>query len=204
MENTSLTIHVIIGSTRQNRFSEKAARYIYDELRKKEKVHAELIDLRDWPLPFYDEPISPASNKGNYSSDLGKKWAAKVGEADGYIMVTPEYNHGYSAVLKNALDWVFPEWNGKPVGFVSYGNAGGARAIEQLRQVVIELHMVPIRTAIHIPTEVYLAVRNEAVPVNPELFKPLREGMRGDLVEAFFNDLMNWAKRLKVANDLSE
>lgn len=198
MEKNSLTIHVIIGSTRQHRFSEKPARYILDELKKKEDVQAELIDLRDWPLPFYDEPISPAINKGNYSTELGKKWADKVGEADGYIMVTPEYNHGYSAVLKNALDWVFPEWNGKPVGFVSYGNAGGARAIEQLRQVVIELQMVPIRNAIHLPVEVYLAVRSENAPVNPEFFKPLREGMRGDRVEAFFNELINSAKTLKA------
>jgi NAD(P)H-dependent FMN reductase len=195
----SLTLYVIIGSTRQHRFSEKAARYVFDELKKKEDVQAELIDLRDWPLPFYDEPIAPAMNKGNYSNELGKKWAAKIGEADGYIMVAPEYNHGYSAVLKNALDWVFPEWNGKPVGFVSYGNAGGARAVEQLRQVVIELQMVPIRSAIHIPAEVYLAVRNENVPANPELFKPLREGMRGDRVESFFNELINLAATLKAA-----
>ena len=198
MGKNSLTIHIIIGSTRQNRFCEKPARYILDELRKREGVRAELIDLRDWPLPFYDEPISPAMNKGKYSNELGKKWAAKVGEADGYIMATPEYNHGYSAVFKNALDWVFPEWNGKPVGFVSYGNAGGARAIEQLRQVVIELQMVPISSAIHIPTEVYLAVRNENVPVKPEFFKPLREGMRGDRVETFFNELINLAKTLKA------
>jgi NAD(P)H-dependent FMN reductase len=204
MEKTPLTMHVIIGSTRQNRFSEKPARYIFDELKKKENIQVELIDLRDWPLPFYDEVVSPAVNKGNYSNELGKKWAVKVGEADGYIMVTPEYNHGYSAVLKNALDWVFPEWNGKPVGFVSYGNVGGARAIEQLRQVVIELEMVPIRSAIHIPTEVYLAVRNEKAPVNPELFKPLREGMRGDRVETFFNELINCAKTLKAANDSSD
>jgi Predicted flavoprotein len=77
------TIQVIVGSTRQNRFSEKPARYIFDELKKKVDIRAELIDLRDWPLPFYDEPISPASNKGNYSNDLGKKWAAKISEADG-------------------------------------------------------------------------------------------------------------------------
>jgi NAD(P)H-dependent FMN reductase len=121
--------------------------------------------------------MSPGMLKGNYSNALAKKWAAKIGEADGYIMLTPEYNHGYTAVLKNALDWVFAEWHGKPVGFVSYGNAGGARSIEQLRHVVIELYMHPIRNAIHIPVEVYLAVMNEKVPVNPELFKPLREGM---------------------------
>ena len=113
-------------------------------------------------------------------------------------MATPEYNHGYAAVLKNALDWVFPEWNGKPVGFVSYGNAGGARAIEQLRQVVIELQMVPIRSAIHIPVEVYLAARNENVPVKPEIFKPLREGTRGDRVETFFKELIDLAKTLKT------
>ena len=107
MENSSPVIHVIIGSTRPNRFSEKAARYIFDELKKKETIRVELIDLRDWPLPFYDEPISPSVNKGNYSNPLGKKWAEKVGEADGYIIVSPEYNHGYTAVLKNALDWVF-------------------------------------------------------------------------------------------------
>jgi NAD(P)H-dependent FMN reductase len=198
MEQPSPTIHVIIGSTRQNRFSEKPARYLFDELSKREGIRSELVDLRDWPLPFYDEPISPASNKGSYSHELGKKWAAKVGEADGYIIVTPEYNHGYPAVLKNALDWVFPEWNNKPVGFVSYGNVGGARAIEQLRQVVIELHMVPMRNAIHIPVEVYLAVMKEKAPVNPELFKPLREGMRGDRVEMFFKELIRLVHTLRT------
>jgi len=192
-------IQVFIGSTRQNRFSEKPAHYIFDELKKREGVEVELVDLRDWPLPFYDEPISPAANKGNYVNELGKKWAAKVGEADGYVMVTPEYNHGYSAVLKNAIDWVFPEWRNKPVGFVGYGNAGGARAIEQLRQVVIELQMVPIRNAIHVPPEVYFPVMKEKVPVNPDFFKPLREGMRGDRVATFFNELITMANTLKAA-----
>jgi len=199
METTAPKIQVIIGSTRQKRFSEKPARYIFDELSKRPDVVCELVDLRDWPLPFYDEPVSPASNKGNYANELGRKWAAKVGEADGYIMVTPEYNHGYPAVLKNAIDWVFPEWNGKPVGFIGFGNVGGARAIEQLRQVVIELQMLPIRNAIHIPVEVYLAAMKENVPVNPELFKPLREGMRGDRVETFFNELITLARTLKGA-----
>ena len=154
MELTSLKIHVIIGSTRQNRFSDKPAHYILDELNKEIGVQAELIDLRDWPLPFYNESGAPLMLKGNYTNELAKKWAAKVGEADGYIMVTPEYNHGYTAVLKNAIDWVYAEWTKKPIGFVGYGNAGGARAIEQLRQVVVELQMYPIKNAIHIPLEV--------------------------------------------------
>jgi len=192
-----LRIQIIIGSTRQNRFSEKPAYYILDELKKKEGVEAELVDLRDWPLPFYDEPASPASNKGNYVNELGRKWAAKIGEADGYIIVTPEYNHGYSAVLKNAIDWVFHEWKNKPVGFVGYGNTGGARAIEQLRQVVIELQMLPIRNAIHIPGEIYLALMHEKAPVNHEFFKPLREGRRGDRVGLFFDELISLATRMK-------
>jgi NAD(P)H-dependent FMN reductase len=197
MASPSLKIQIILGSTRQNRFSEKPARYIASELKKRDDVQVELIDLKDWPLPFFDEPVSPAGNQGKYANELGKKWAAKVGEADAYIFVTPEYNHGYPAVLKNALDWVFPEWNHKPVGFVGYGNAGGARAIEQLRQVVIELQMLPIRNAIHIPLEVYLAVMNEKLPVNPELFRPLRKGTRGDRLETFFSELIELAKTLQ-------
>ena len=198
MEKT-LNLHVIIGSTRQNRFSEKPAHYVFDELQKQEGIEAELVDLRDWPLPFFDEPVSPSANKGNYSNELAKKWAAKVGEADGFIIVTPEYNHGYPAVLKNALDWVFPEWKGKPVGFVSYGNAGGARSVEQLRQVVIELYMHPIRNAIHLPSEIYRAVLNETVPVNPELFKPLRESPAGDRLQTLFDELIGLAQSLKAA-----
>ena len=148
-------IQVIIGSTRQGRFGDKPAKWIFGKLKEKEGVSAELIDLRDWPLPFFDEPVSPGMmemQKADYVSELGKRWAKKVGEADGYLIVTPEYNHGYSAVLKNALDYVYKEWNKKPVAFMSYGGiSGGTRAVQQLRQVVIELQMVPIRAGVHVP-----------------------------------------------------
>ncbi len=197
MAEPTTKIAVIIGSTREGRFSEKPAHYIAGELKKRGGVGVELIDLRDWPLPFFDQALSPLAAKGNYDNQLAKDWAAKIGQFDGYIIVTPEYNHGYAAVLKNALDWLFAEWNHKPVGFVGYGNAGGARAIEQLRQVVIELQMVPIRSAIHIPTEIYMAVMGRSLPVEPELFKPLREGRRGDIVETFFNELTGLAVALK-------
>lgn len=196
MEKT-LKIHVIIGSTRQNRFSEKPAQYIFDELKKNEDVEAELIDLRDWPLPFFDEAQSPSASKGNYTNELGKKWAAKVGEANAFIIVTPEYNHGYPAVLKNAIDWVFYEWQNKPVGFVSYGTVSGARAVEQLRQVVIELSMHPIRNAIHIPSDIFRAAREADAPALQELFKPMREGPAGDRLETFFNELITLGKKLK-------
>ncbi len=143
-------IAVILGSTRQNRFGDKPAQWIFSKLSQNTEIDAELIDLRNYPLPFFDEPISPAMNEGKYNLDAAKKWADKVGQADGYIMVTPEYNHGYPAVLKNALDYVYKEWNKKPVGFVSYGGVGGARVVEQLREVTIELQMIPVRTAVHI------------------------------------------------------
>jgi NAD(P)H-dependent FMN reductase len=199
--NEKLKIQIIIGSTRQNRFSEKPAHYLFEELNKREDVEVELLDLRDWPLPFFDEPIPPSGNKGNYVNPLGKQWANKIGESDGYIMVTPEYNHGYSAVLKNAIDWVGPEWHKKPVGFVSYGSALGARAIEQLRQVVIELRMVPLFSSIHIPTEVLMAVRAEKPPIDPAHFQPLREGRAGDRVERFFNELIEYAGMLKTVRN---
>lgn len=198
-----LKIQVIIGTTRQNRFSEKAAHWIYEEAKKKEDIDIELVDLRDYPLPFFNEPVSPSMleiMKHKYTNAVVKKWANKVAEADGYIIVTGEYNHGYPAVLKNALDYVFKQWNKKAVGFVSYGSAGGARTVEQLRQVVIELQMVPIRNAIHIPIEVYMAVMNEKAPVNPELFKPLRVGYI-DRVEVFLNDLVWNTQTLKSARE---
>ncbi len=196
-----LKIQVIIGTTRQNRFSEKAAHWIFEEARKKEGIEVELIDLRDYPLPFFDEPVGPSMFEimnYEYTNKIAKKWINKITEADGYIIVTGEYNHGYPAVLKNALDYAFKEWNKKAVGFVSYGSAGGARSVEQLRQVVIELQMVPIRNAIHMPAQVYMAVMNEKVPVNPELFKSLKED-RMDRVEIFLNDLIWTTQALKSA-----
>jgi len=197
MQAQPLNIFVILGSTRTNRFSEKPGAYIFDELKKREGVRAELIDLRDWPLPFYDEAESPSYLKGRYTNELAKKWAAKIAEADGFIIILPEYNHGYPAVLKNALDWVYSEWNNKPVAFVGYGSALGARSMEQMRQVAVELQMVPVRNAIHIPSAVYMAVMKENAPVSPELFKPLREPT--DRVGGLFDQLLWFARVLKAA-----
>ena len=170
------------------------------EAKKKAGVMIEILDLRDYPMPFFNEPVSPAMGDGKYLNEIVKKWSEKINDGDAFIIVTPEYNHGYPAVLKNALDSIFPEWNKKAVGFVSYGNAGGARSVEQLRQVVIELQMVPIRSAIHILVDVYIAVMNEKVPVDPDMFnKPLRD--RRDRVEEFLNELISMAKALKVARE---
>lgn len=195
----TLKIKIIIGSTRQNRFSEKPAQWIFEEAKKLEGVEAELLDLRDYPMPFFDDPMSPSMAKGQYSNEVVKKWAAKINDGDAFIIVTPEYNHGYSAVLKNALDVIYPEWNRKSVGFVSYGSALGSRAVEQLRQVAVELQMTPIRNAIHIPVDIFFAAMMGKGPTGPEMFQPIREGMMGDRVQIFFDDLLWWARALKVA-----
>jgi len=147
-----MTISVIIGSTRQNRFSEKPAQWILQELRKREAIEAPLLDLRDFPMPFFDAPLPPAMpGRPPYEHDVVKKWTGQIAASDGFVFVTPEYNYGPSAVLKNAIDWVYPEWNRKAAAFVSYGSAMGSRAVQQLRETAIEIQMAPIRSSVHIP-----------------------------------------------------
>ncbi|MEK7478660.1 MAG: NAD(P)H-dependent oxidoreductase [Patescibacteria group bacterium] len=200
--NTPIKIKIILGSTRQNRFSEKPAQWIFEEAKKLEGVVAELLDLRDYPMPFFDSPMSPSMAKGQYSNEVIKKWAEKINDGDAFIIVAPEYNHGYTAVLKNALDVIYTEWNRKPVGFVSYGSAVGARSVEQLRQVAVELQMAPIRNAIHISVDIFFAAMMGEGPTGSEMFEPIRKGLMGDPVERFFNDLLWWARTLKAAREI--
>jgi NAD(P)H-dependent FMN reductase len=145
-------ISVIVGSTREGRFSEKPAKWILQHLKKREGVDARLLDLRDFPMPFFDQQATPATpGRPPYKQEVVKRWTTAIGESDAFVFVTPEYNYGTSAVLKNAIDWVYPEWNRKPVAFVSYGSAGGARAVQQLRETAIEVQLAPIRSSVHIP-----------------------------------------------------
>jgi NAD(P)H-dependent FMN reductase len=119
-------ISVIVGSTRQGRFSEKPAQWILGHLKKRDDVEARLLDLRDFPMPFFDQPVPPAMpGRLPYENEVVQKWTAEIAQADGFVFVTPEYNFGPSAVLKNAIDWVYPEWNRKAAAFVSYGGAAG-------------------------------------------------------------------------------
>ena len=156
-----LKIKVIVGSTRANRFSEKPAQWIFDEARTRADLDVELLDLRDYALPFFEEAMPPGMAKDGYTNPVVVRWRDKVGEADGFIICTPEYNHGYPAVLKNALDYVYFAWSRKAVAFVSWGGAGGTRAVEQLRLVAIELDMAPIRFAVHIPNPWFIKDVNE-------------------------------------------
>jgi NAD(P)H-dependent FMN reductase len=145
--------------------------------------------------------MSPLMAKGKYENEVVQKWADKIKEGDAFIIVTPEYNHGYPAVLKNAMDVIYPEWNRKPVGFVSYGGAMGARSVEQLRQVAIELQMAPIRNAIHIPVDIFLAAMMGKGPQGPEMFEPIRKSPGGDKLQIFFDDLLWWARVLKQGRE---
>jgi len=136
-------IGIILGSTRPNRNGEQVARWVFDVASQRDDAEFELVDLRDYPLPHLDEAL-PASF-GQYQNEHTRRWADKIASFDGFVMVTPEYNHGTSGVLKNAIDYLYAEWNNKAVGFVSYGAVGGARAAEHLRLVAAELQMADVR-----------------------------------------------------------
>lgn len=151
-----MKLMIIFASTRQGRQGEIVANWVRHGAENDSRFELDWVDLRDVKLPFFDEPVDPFGMKDagvDYTNPEGKAWAESVGKAEAIIIVTPEYNHGYPAVLKNALDWVGPEWVDKPVGFISYGlTAGGARSVEQLRQVVATLGLIQLPRAIHFPS----------------------------------------------------
>lgn len=145
-------LSVIVGSTREGRFSEKPARWVMDRLGNRAGVEARLLDLRDYPMPFFDQAVPPATpGRAPYPDAHVQRWTEAIGASDGFIFVTSEYNYGPPAVLKNAIDWVYPEWNRKAVAFTSWGSANGARAVQQLREVAIELQLHPVRSSLHLP-----------------------------------------------------
>src|SRR5690242_10010169 len=138
-----IRIGVILGSTRPTRNGEAVARWVMDSVSRRDDAEFELIDLKDYPLPHLDEPLPPSL--GQYSRPHTLEWADTIGSMDGFVFVTPEYNHGTSGVLKNAIDYLYAEWNNKAAGFVSYGTVGGARAVEHLRLVMGELQVADVR-----------------------------------------------------------
>jgi NAD(P)H-dependent FMN reductase len=141
-----LKIGIIIGSTRPGRKGEHVARWVHDIATSRGDAAFEVVDIADFNLPLLDEPVPPAM--GVYSQPHTKAWAAKIAEFDGFVLVTPEYNHGPSAALKNAIDYLHREWNNKSVGFVGYGGNGGARAVEILRQVVSNVELADVRAQV--------------------------------------------------------
>ncbi|WP_375385984.1 NADPH-dependent FMN reductase [uncultured Microbacterium sp.] len=139
---SDLKIAIILGSTRPGRNGAAVAEWVLERAANREATY-ELIDLADFPLPHLDEPVPPSM--GSYTNDHTKAWAEKIGAYDGFVFVTPEYNHSTSGVLKNAIDYLYAEWNNKAAGFVAYGSLGGARAIEHLRGISAELQIADVR-----------------------------------------------------------
>ncbi len=141
-----IKLAIITGSTRPQRVNESVARWVYETARQRQDAEFELVDIKDFDLPLLDEPVPPSM--GQYSQPHTKAWAAKIDSFDGYVFVTPEYNHGISGALKNAIDFVYREWNNKAAGFVGYGSAGGVRAVESLRLVMGELQVADVRNQV--------------------------------------------------------
>ena len=137
-------IGIILGSTRPGRRGEPVAKWVFEAASARPDADFELIDLADYPLPHLDEPL-PAS-MGQYQNEHTREWSATISRFDGFVFVTPEYNHSTSGVLKNAIDFLYAEWNNKAMGVVSYGVVGGARAAEHLRLIAGELQMAAVRT----------------------------------------------------------
>jgi len=140
------TIAILTGSTRPGRYSERVARWVLDTASRRDDARFELVDLAEQSLPHLDEPV-PASG-GQYVGEHTRRWAATIAPFDGFVFVTPEYNHSAPGVLKNALDYLYAEWNDKAAGFVGYGVVGGARAVEHLRLVAAELQLATVRTQV--------------------------------------------------------
>ncbi len=185
-------IAVIISSTRQTRFGEKPAQWIFDTASGRDDIEVELIDLRDFPMPFFDEVASNAWAPS--TNEVAQRWQKKVAEFDGFIFITAEYNRAPTAVLKNALDYAYPEWNKKAAAYVGYGSVGGARAVEQLRLICIELQMHPTRTGVHIQGADFMAVWRQGKSLTElEHLKPN--------VATMLDELVWWTNALKHARE---
>jgi NAD(P)H-dependent FMN reductase len=193
-DSTTLQLALIIGSTRPNRFADVPARWVAEGAAERSDFTLEILDLRDWPLPFFDQPTSPARAGAGYSNPVVTRWQDRLREFDGFIATAAEYNHGPTAVLKNALDTAYTEWNKKPIGFVGYGGVGGARAVEQLRMIAVELQMAPVMRAVHIGLEPSLGVMMQGKALDD--YPYLAESRT-----AMFDQLVWWGRALKRARE---
>lgn len=190
--DTKSTLKIILGSTREGRFSEKIAPWVVSQIEKHGGFDYEVLDLRDYQMPFFDQKATPSSKAEPYANEAVARWTAKVAEADAFLFIMPEYNRSVPGVLKNAMDWVYPEWNKKAAGFVGYGTVGGARAIEHARMMAVEMQMATVRQAVNVFA--HWTLQDEKGDVKPGALDQFEHGA-GTLLE----QLAWWARALKQA-----
>src|SRR5882757_576115 len=185
----SLRLAIIIGSTRPGRNGEAVAKWVYEIAQKRTDAEFELVDIKDYNLPLLDEPVPPSM--GQYSQPHTKRWAAKIGSFDAFVLVTPEYNHATSGALKNAIDFLYAEWVNKAAGFVSYGGASGVRAVENLRLIMGELQVATVRAQVGL--SMFTDFENFSV------FKPAP--MQEKAVNAMLDQVIAWGGALKALRE---
>lgn len=181
-----IKIAIILGSTRPGRLGESVAHWVNDIAQKRTDASFELVDIKDFNLPLLDEPMPPSL--GKYAQEHTKIWAAKIDPFDAFVFVTPEYNHGTSGALKNAIDFLYKEWNNKVAGFVGYGSAGGTRAVEHLRLVMAELQVATVRA------QVMLSLFTDFE--NMSVFKP--DARKEQSLNSMLDQLVAWSTALKT------
>jgi NAD(P)H-dependent FMN reductase len=181
-----LRIAIILGSTRPGRNGEAVAKWVYNIAKKGTDAEFEFVDIKDYNMPLLDEPLPPSL--GKYSKDHTKVWAAKIDSFDAFVFVAPEYNHGIPGVLKNAIDFLYKEWNNKVAGFVGYGGAGGVRSVEQLRLVMAELQVATVRAQVQL--SLFADFENFSV------FKPAPYQEKS--VNTMLDQVISWGKALKT------
>ncbi|MFP2901023.1 NADPH-dependent FMN reductase [Corallococcus sp. 4LFB] len=181
-----IKVAIVVGSTRPGRKADKVAGWVHDIAKKRSDATYEIVDIQDFNLPLLDEPTPPSM--GKYTQEHTRRWSAAVAGYDAYVFVTPEYNHGTSGALKNALDFVYGEWNNKAAGFVGYGSAGGVRAVEQLRLVAAELQLATVRAQV----QLFLSTDFEHYTV----FKP--DPHKEKQVNTLLDQVVSWGTALRT------
>ncbi len=181
-----LKIAVIVGSTRPGRRAEPVAKWVHGQASKRTDARFELVDIADFDLPLYDEPMPPSMHQ--YRHEHTKRWAAAIDAYDGFIFIVPEYNHGITSALKNAIDFVYSEWNNKAAAFVSYGSTGGVRAVEHLRGVMAELQIADVRA--HVSLSLFTDFENFTA------FKPAELHLAQ--LTTLFDQVVAWSGAMKT------
>ena len=181
-----IKVGIIVGTTRPGRNGQAVGQWVHDLAAKRGDAEYELVDLQDYDLPHLDEPAIPAA--GNYQREHTKRWSAKIASFDAFVFVTPEYNHSISGALKDAIDFLYAEWNSKAAGFVGYGVDGAVRAVEHLRHI---LAMVSVAT---VAPQVTLSIFTDFESGTE--FKPA--AVQEEKLSRVLDDVLSWGNAMRT------